>query len=157
MASDAQFIYDGTCGFCTASAHWMQRALKLRGALIPWQGADLDAVGLTPVDAAREAWYIDSNGNHGGATGVATWLTTGSTVPAAVGRMLQLPIIRVLAAAAYRIIARNRHRIPGPWTRSCDLGTGNSSNGTAAPSDQRAAPPLGPADLREHSGERVGQ
>ena len=35
--SEALIIYDGDCGFCSASARWLRRHVQPRAQLVPWQ------------------------------------------------------------------------------------------------------------------------
>jgi hypothetical protein len=35
--------------------------------------------------------------------------------------VLKAPGIRTAAEACYKVIARNRHRIPGPWEHACPV------------------------------------
>ena len=111
-------IFDGDCGFCTATARWAERRLSHDYQVIPSQQADLEALGLTQEDVARSAWWIDSNGTRSddhrsiaGALGAmnAPW--------PALGRMLTLGPISPLARWTYRLVANNRYRIRRPGTR----------------------------------------
>ena len=111
-------IFDGDCAFCTSSAQWL--ALRLRRSsgpnarLVPWQFTDLAALGTTAERAQREAlWVATDGGIHGGAAAFAKWLKFRGGAYGVAGRLLDLPFVRKLAAAVYRLIARNRHRMPG--------------------------------------------
>ncbi len=111
-------IFDGDCGFCTSSAHWVARRLNRRPGpnvvLVPWQFTDLAALGTTAERAQREALWIDTYGEiHGGAAAFAEWLTFRGGAYAVAGRLMNLPLVRSLASAVYRVIAKNRHRMPG--------------------------------------------
>jgi predicted DCC family thiol-disulfide oxidoreductase YuxK len=111
-------IFDGDCGFCTSSAHWVARRLNRRrgpnAALVPWQFTDLPALGTTAERAQREALWVGTDGEiHGGAAVFAEWLTFRGGVYAVAGRLMNLPLVRSLASAVYRVIAKNRHRMPG--------------------------------------------
>ena len=94
-------VYDGDCAFCTSSAEWLARRLhRPKGPnprLVPWQFTDLAALGTTAERTQREALWLKF---RGGACGIA-------------GRGMNMPVIRVLASAVYRVIAENRHRLPG--------------------------------------------
>lgn len=79
------------------------------------------AVGLSAVDVERSAWAVLPNGERlpGAAAVFAAFdqlMPAGWALPSAIYR---LPVKRPLADAAYRWVARNRHRIPGvPACRS---------------------------------------
>src|SRR5687768_12681031 len=110
-------IYDGDCAFCTSSAHWLaerlNRPLGLNVRLVPWQVTDLAALGTTSERARGEALWVAADGTiHGGAAAFAEWLKFCGGVYRIVGHLMDLPGIRGLAAAVYRVIAKNRHRMP---------------------------------------------
>jgi predicted DCC family thiol-disulfide oxidoreductase YuxK len=111
-------IFDGDCAFCTSSAHWL--ALRLHRSegpnarLVPWQFTDLAAIGTMAERAQREALWVGTDGTiYGGAAAFAEWLEFRGGAYRVVGRVINLPVVRALAAAVYRVIAKNRHRMPG--------------------------------------------
>jgi predicted DCC family thiol-disulfide oxidoreductase YuxK len=111
-------IYDGDCAFCTSSARWLaerlNRPLGPNVRLVPWQFTDLAALGTTTERARREALWVATDGTiHGGAEAFAEWLKFRRGAYGLVGHLMDLPGIRRLAAAVYRVIAKNRHRMPG--------------------------------------------
>ena len=114
-------VYDGDCGFCTRSAALARRVLPADCAVVPWQGADLAAVGTTAERARREALWVPRTGEVvGGARAVAAALREAGSGWALLGRLLQLPPIGLLADAVYRVVAANRMRLPG-GTAACAL------------------------------------
>jgi predicted DCC family thiol-disulfide oxidoreductase YuxK len=111
-------IFDGDCAFCTSSTHWLARHLQRpRGPnarLVPWQSTDLAALGTTAEHAQREALWIATDGAiYGGAAAFARWLRFRGGAYGVVGNLMDLPVVRALGAAAYRVIAKNRRRMPG--------------------------------------------
>ena len=111
-------IFDGDCAFCTSSAHWLARRLNRplgpNVRLVPWQFTDLAALGTTTERAQREALWVSTDGMiYGGASAFAQWLRFRGGAYRLFGHVMELPGIRGLAAAVYRVIAKNRHRIPG--------------------------------------------
>jgi predicted DCC family thiol-disulfide oxidoreductase YuxK len=111
-------IFDGDCAFCTSSADWLARRLQRQqgpnARLIPWQFTDLAALGTTVERTQREALWVSTDGTiYGGAAAFAEWLKFRGRAYGMVGRVIDLPVIRSLAAAVYRMIAKNRHRMPG--------------------------------------------
>ena len=111
-------IFDGDCAFCTSSAHWLARRLHHpkgpNARLVPWQFTDLTALGTTAERAKREALWVGTDGTiYGGAAGFAQWLKFRGGGYAVAGYVMDLPVVRTLAAAVYRVIAKNRHRMPG--------------------------------------------
>lgn len=123
LVSDPAFdvprvIFDGDCAFCTTSATWLAERLARKDGtdpqLIPWQFADLAAIGVTAERTQREALWVAVNGEvTGGAEAFSQWLRYRRGWTAPIGHLLALPVIRQLAAALYRVIARNRHKLPG--------------------------------------------
>jgi predicted DCC family thiol-disulfide oxidoreductase YuxK len=111
-------IFDGDCAFCTSSAHWLagrlHRPLGPNARLVPWQFTDLAAVGTTAECAQREVLWVATGGTiYGGAAAFAEWLKFRGEAYAIAGHLMSLPVVRSLAAAVYRAIAKNRHRMPG--------------------------------------------
>jgi predicted DCC family thiol-disulfide oxidoreductase YuxK len=111
-------IFDGDCAFCTSSAHWLAERLHRLGRsnarVVPWQFTDLAALGTTAERAQREALWVSPDGPiRGGAAAFAEWLKFRGGAYGIAGYLMDLPVIRTLAAAVYRVIAKNRHRMPG--------------------------------------------
>ncbi|MEV6480272.1 DUF393 domain-containing protein [Streptomyces sp. NPDC051576] len=121
--SEPVIVFDGTCGFCRFTVTRLARTSRLRlaGQLLPYQSADLASYGLTHQKARERMWLVQDGQLHGGAQAFTAWFATGGSTARMVGRTLTLPGIRHTAEAAYRLIARNRHRIPGPWERTCTI------------------------------------
>jgi len=111
-------IFDGDCAFCTSSATWLATRLRRKegpnATLVPWQFSDLEALGTTPQRARQEALWIARDGTIlGGAEAFAAWLRFRGGPYGVAGRVMSVPGVRRLAAAVYRLIAKNRHRMPG--------------------------------------------
>lgn len=118
-------LFDGDCSFCTTSATWIAERLA-RGSdrsahVVPWQRTDLPALGVTPERARTEVLWVEPDGAvRGGAAAVASWLRYRGGPYGLLGRGMDLPVVRSLAAVAYRVVAANRHRLPG-GTPACAL------------------------------------
>jgi predicted DCC family thiol-disulfide oxidoreductase YuxK len=111
-------IFDGDCAFCTATAEWLAEWLRRKNGpnatLVAWQFTDLKALGTTRQRAQQEALWIAPNGTiSGGADAFAAWLRFRGGPYGVAGRAMSMPGVRRLAAAVYRLIAKNRHRMPG--------------------------------------------
>ena len=118
-------VFDGDCGFCTISATWVSERLHRRGGpnaeLRPWQFTDLAALGTSAERAQQEVLWVTPEGEvRGGAAAFAGWLRFRGGAYGVAGRAMDLPGVRALAAAVYRLIARNRSRMPG-GTPACAL------------------------------------
>jgi predicted DCC family thiol-disulfide oxidoreductase YuxK len=114
-------VYDGDCGFCTRSAAVARRVLPADCAVVPWQGADLAAVGTTAARARQEVLWVPRTGMVvGGAPAVAAALRAAGSGWAVLGRLLQFRPVGLLAGVVYRVVAANRMRLPG-GTAACAL------------------------------------
>ncbi len=115
-------IYDGDCGFCTATARWVQRRLPDGSHVVASQEADLGVLGLTAEDVARSAWWIGIDGvpldEHRSMAGA---LRAMGGLWSVLGRLLTFGPISPLAGFVYRRVAANRYRIRKPGTSpTCD-------------------------------------
>ncbi|MFS2292722.1 MAG: DUF393 domain-containing protein [Actinomadura sp.] len=114
-------VYDGDCGFCTSSARFIERHVPVRAAFVPYQHADLDALGVTAERARHEVLWIDRAGRvSGGAEAVGRLLTCAGGPWRALGTVMRVAPVSWAARAVYRLIAINRHRMPG-GTAACAL------------------------------------
>ncbi|MEU3774191.1 DUF393 domain-containing protein [Streptomyces sp. NPDC032472] len=123
MAERPTLLYDGDCGFCTRAVNVAVRLLDPDAVVTPWQYADLDALGITAERADREVLWIGPGTSdvHGGAQAVAQLLKQGPCRPwRLAGQAMTLPPISWIARLVYRVVARNRHRLPG-GTAACSL------------------------------------
>ncbi|MFC7328947.1 thiol-disulfide oxidoreductase DCC family protein [Marinactinospora rubrisoli] len=120
MPTRPTLLYDGDCGFCTRS---VRVALRLPVAVtpLPWQAADLAALGVDAARARGQVLFIEPSGRvHGGAMAVAALLRRSRGLWPVAGAVLALPVVRTVAAAVYRTVSANRHRLPGA-TPACRL------------------------------------
>jgi predicted DCC family thiol-disulfide oxidoreductase YuxK len=111
------FVWDGDCGFCGKWAGWVEQSVRPGVPLIASQDLDdLAEADLTEADVARASWWVPVDGPpRPGAAGFAAALRAGQPVWARLaGHILELPVIRSIAAFAYESIAANRHRLPAP-------------------------------------------
>ncbi|MEU7636298.1 DUF393 domain-containing protein [Streptomyces sp. NPDC039016] len=121
-------VYDGDCGFCTTSVNIAERYLRPRCLITAWQFTDLDALGVTQQRAEHEVLWITPTGTvHGGAQAVAKLLLGAGAPWSVAGAVLTLPPVRWITHAVYRLIATNRHRMPG-GTPACALPANSRPN-----------------------------
>lgn len=122
MLRERVLVYDGDCSFCRSSARWIAARRPGAEQALAWQElgtAELAQLGLTLGDVRTAAWWIDADGRRSrGHIAIARALKAASGWPALVGCILLVPPFRWLAAAAYPLVARWRHRLPG-GTASC--------------------------------------
>jgi predicted DCC family thiol-disulfide oxidoreductase YuxK len=115
---DATIVFDGDCGFCTTSAHWLEDHSTI--TVVPWQRTDLAALGLTEAEVTTAAYWVDGTDVRRGARAVAMALRRCGQPWRLLGVLVDLPPVRPLAALGYRLVSRYRHRLPG-GTPACRL------------------------------------
>jgi predicted DCC family thiol-disulfide oxidoreductase YuxK len=112
-----QIVYDADCGFCTRSARWVD------DRPVAWQSLDLAAVGATRDQADQfVGWLEDGRISALGAPAIAAALRARGGWTRPLGRLIDLPGVRRLAARTYPVVARHRHRLPG-GTAACRIDT----------------------------------
>lgn len=112
---NGQVVYDADCGFCTRAARWADRSP------VAWQSLDLARVGATQDQADHFAgWLADGRIRALGAPAIAAALRARGPLTRPLGWFIDLPGVRRLAAAVYRIVATHRHRLPG-GTAQCRM------------------------------------
>ena len=119
--SDATLVYDGDCAFCTRSVAAIARLRLAEPRVVAFQHADLPALGLTTAQCEHELQWVAPGGRaDGGAQAVARLLLASGPPWTLVGAVLRVPPFRWVAAGLYRLVADNRHRLPG-GTPACAL------------------------------------
>lgn len=107
-------VFDGDCAFCTRSAGFITRRIRPRTEVRSSQSLDLSALGLTPEQCALAVqWVGDDASIRSGAAAITSMLREGGRGWALLGTVGQLPGIRSAAELGYRVVASNRHRMPG--------------------------------------------
>jgi predicted DCC family thiol-disulfide oxidoreductase YuxK len=113
-------VFDGDCAFCTNCVHALER-IGPRARIVAWQLTDLPALGLTEEQAAAAVqWVAADGGTRSGHEAIAAALLSAGGIWRLAGRLLLAPGISWLAARVYRLVADNRHRLPG-GTPACAL------------------------------------
>jgi predicted DCC family thiol-disulfide oxidoreductase YuxK len=122
-------VYDGDCGICTKAARLIGDAPKAGGRrlripshadVVAFQFADLAALGTTAARAEYELLWIEDGQVYGGAQAVAKLLIDAGGPWRPLGMITRVPPFRWIAHGLYRLIANNRHRLPG-GTPACAL------------------------------------
>jgi predicted DCC family thiol-disulfide oxidoreductase YuxK len=107
-------VFDGDCAFCTSAVGVARRVLPAEVTVVAWQFADLPALGVTAERAQQEVLWVAGDGSvSGGAAAVARLLRAAGLPLSVLGVLISLPPLRWVAPAAYRLVAANRHRLPG--------------------------------------------
>ncbi|HEU4944950.1 MAG TPA: DUF393 domain-containing protein, partial [Solirubrobacterales bacterium] len=116
-------VFDGDCAFCTSCARLLER-IGPEAEIVAWQVADLDELGITAEQAAEAVRWVGPDGTvRAGHEALAAALGTAGPAWRLAGWAILLPGVSPLAAAGYRLVARNRHRLPG-GTPACATGQG---------------------------------
>jgi predicted DCC family thiol-disulfide oxidoreductase YuxK len=115
MRSGPVLLFDGDCAFCSSSARLLERWVRPDAVIVAWQHADLDDLGVSARQANDAVQWVGPDGavRSGHEAIAATLLASGQVMWRLAGRLLVLPGISLLAAAAYELVAANRHRLPG--------------------------------------------
>jgi predicted DCC family thiol-disulfide oxidoreductase YuxK len=121
-------IFDGDCGFCTTAANFAVSRSRVPIKAVPWQRAELAALGLTPELASARVYLAVSFGGHsldvrvfGGHEAFAKLFKIQPNVLAKlVGALMMTPPMSWIAAAGYVLVAKYRHKLPG-GTPACKL------------------------------------
>ncbi|OXM68436.1 thiol-disulfide oxidoreductase DCC family protein [Amycolatopsis vastitatis] len=115
-------VFDGDCGFCTRSVLWLFARAAPAAEAIRYQQLDLAAYGTTVARARYEVlWFPLAGPVCGGPAALARLLRTSrKTGWRLAGRALGAVPLRWAAGPVYRLVARNRHRMPG-GTEACAI------------------------------------
>lgn len=116
----ATFVFDGDCGFCTRSARFAERWVPTDAAIVPYQWADLDALGLIEADCEQAVQWVGPDRRSAGPDAIADLLRSSRPAWRPVGWLLGRRPVRLLAWPVYHWVARHRHQLPG-GTAACAL------------------------------------
>jgi predicted DCC family thiol-disulfide oxidoreductase YuxK len=116
----AVLLFDADCGFCTRVAR-LAPTLRLAADVKPLQSVDLEALGVSPDRASKEIPFVAEDGTVSyGHEAFANVMRTGPWPGRAAGRLALVWPASQVGRAVYRVVARNRHRLPGA-TDACRL------------------------------------
>ena len=114
-------VYDGDCGICTKCVGFVERHLTKNVDIIAFQHADLPSLGLTAAECEAAVQWVEPDGRTS-----AAHLAVGDLLKASGRRWRPLAFLAQtrpfswVASAAYKWIAKNRHRLPG-GTPACSM------------------------------------
>lgn len=107
-------VFDGDCAFCTRAASFITTRIRPGTDIRAWQTLDLEPLGITEEQCSTAVqWVSDSRETRSGAAAITAMLREAGRGWAALGAFGELPGVRSLAAGTYRVVASNRHRLPG--------------------------------------------
>jgi predicted DCC family thiol-disulfide oxidoreductase YuxK len=115
-------VYDGDCGFCQRCVDFGHARFPVMPKVSRWQELDLTDHGLTFDEVTTSVQLLGPNGlRASGARAVAVLLAVQPGVLwRTAGRVMLVPPVSWAAEAVYRVIARNRQRLPGS-TGTCSV------------------------------------
>jgi predicted DCC family thiol-disulfide oxidoreductase YuxK len=134
----ATFLYDGDCAFCSSCARFLEKHIPTRARVDAWQFADLDALGVSQEACEAAVQWIPGDGPAlAGPEAISALLRDAGSYWRPLGWLLGLRPALWVAWPAYRLISRNRHRLPG-GTAACSLPQAQrDALGLGTPRDQR--------------------
>ena len=113
------FVYDGDCSFCTSCAQFIERRIPTHADVVPWQFADLAALGLTVEQCEAAVQWVGTDGaTAAGPDAIGLMLRDAGRFWTVAGAALGIGPIRAAAWPAYQWVADHRHLMPG-GTAAC--------------------------------------
>jgi predicted DCC family thiol-disulfide oxidoreductase YuxK len=117
----ALLVFDGDCAFCTTWVNRLADWLPAFPESVPWQWADLDALGLSRDEVTRYVWFIAENRHFAGHLAVSALLRGQPRFGLRLlGWLIATPPYSWAAAVGYHYVAKYRHRLPG-GTPACQM------------------------------------
>jgi predicted DCC family thiol-disulfide oxidoreductase YuxK len=111
VAATPIVVFDGECGFCRCTVSWAKRRLRTDAQFAAWQDIDVAAIGLT-VQACQDAvQWVGATGNYAGNRAVARLLQSAQHPWRLIGRLIDVPGLRLVSRAAYAVVKANRSRL----------------------------------------------
>jgi len=121
-ATPPVLVYDGSCGFCTRSAIWLSRHVAADSIVLcasqAMSSEDFAALGLDQIEASASVWWIDGEIRRNGHAAISAALKSCHWCWRPLGMLMDLAPFRWIGPLIYRLVARNRHRLPGA-TAAC--------------------------------------
>ena len=114
-------IWDGDCAFCARCVGFIERRVKTEAKIVAHQKADLVQLRLTTEQcSAALQWVFRDSTIRSGSRAVAALLRSSNFGWAILGVAIDLPVVRLISSAIYKVIAKNRQHLPG-GTAACAL------------------------------------
>lgn len=114
------FLFDGDCAFCSSCARFIERRVRTGAEVTPWQFVDLNDLGVGQEEAEEAVQWIEDGRVWSGTRAISKLLRAAQWYWRPWGWLLITPPISWIAPPIYRLISRNRHRLPG-GTAMCAL------------------------------------
>jgi predicted DCC family thiol-disulfide oxidoreductase YuxK len=114
-------VFDGDCGFCTTVAKHFEKRSRVPIEIAAWQLTDLSRWSLTAEQASAQVYLVADGTLFGGHEAFAEFMRLqGDPFHRAVAGVMRAPGLRRISAWGYRVVAKNRHRLPG-GTPACQM------------------------------------
>ncbi|MGA1461180.1 MAG: thiol-disulfide oxidoreductase DCC family protein, partial [Ilumatobacteraceae bacterium] len=99
-------IWDGDCAFCARCVAFIERRIKTDAKIVAHQKADLNTLGLTTEQCTTALQWVSRDSTvRSGSRAVAALLCSSSFGWAILGVAIDLPVVRVVSSAIYKLIA----------------------------------------------------
>ncbi|MCQ9353123.1 DUF393 domain-containing protein [Corynebacterium sp. 153RC1] len=119
MGKKPTLLFDGDCGFCSASVEWLKRKVEFEA--VPFQFSECQEFGISETEMNSQVWLIEDDEKYGGAVAFARLLGKSQLmVLRHFGAFLLLPGVKFIAQKVYALEAKYRHLLPG-GTPACRL------------------------------------
>ena len=115
----AVLIYDGDCAFCNRSLQFGLNRLAWFPVYKPFQKLPTNVFGLNRADFEKSIWLVGQSGKFAGHR-AAAWILQQQRNPLHKVLGVLIEAGGPISALAYRLIATNRHRLPG-GTEACEI------------------------------------
>lgn len=107
-------LFDGDCGFCTASVDWLTAHLPAPPTMLPLQHALLEGYGLTREEAERKVQLVVGGERFAGAGAVsAMFRHQPQFLWRFAGWLMRVPPLSWVADSGYAVVSHFRHLLPG--------------------------------------------
>jgi predicted DCC family thiol-disulfide oxidoreductase YuxK len=114
-------FYDGDCAFCSSAARFAQNRIAKNLDFAAYQLIDLEPYEVTAAQCAQSLKFIDGDGKiYSAQNAIAEILISSGKFWTGFGRLIKLPGMNLIAALGYKLVAANRHRLPG-GTPTCKM------------------------------------
>lgn len=121
IAAKSFLIWDGDCAFCARCVQLIEKRIQTSAKIIAHQKADLKVLGLTTEQCNQALQWVNGDGQiRSGSRAVAQLLKSANRAWPILGVLIDLPGIRLISSAIYKLIAKNRQHLPG-GTAACAL------------------------------------
>jgi predicted DCC family thiol-disulfide oxidoreductase YuxK len=117
----ATVIFDGDCGFCQKSVNFALKHIKPEVTFVAYQVIDPTDFGLSITQCQTSLQFVSANRiSYVAHNAVARMLLTAKFPWFIFGRLMLMPGVNKIMSYGYKLVAKNRHRLPGS-TSACEL------------------------------------